>query len=332
MAAVPGVQSVALTNHVPLSGASINTRIEVDGAAPRPDATDEVLFREVDSAYFRTAGIPVVRGRAFSAEEIAHPGSVALVNQALAARYWPGEDALGKRITVYKSAQGRADFGQPVRATVIGVAANVRHYSLDIDFTPEVYLPYTVTAWPHMALLVRTLGNPERLAPAVARAVRRVDPDLALQGVQIGKRVTTLTEMLGQSLAYRRIVTGLLTAFALPAVLLAALGIYGVVAYLVTQRSREIGIRMALGAQRRAVLGLVLGEGMRVAAIGVAIGAAGAAVATRWLRAELYEVSATDPSPLWRSAAVLAAIAAVATLVPAGRATAIDPAGALRAE
>jgi predicted permease len=331
VAAVPGVQSVALTNHVPLSGASIDTPIEVDGAAPRPDATDVVMFREVDSAYFRTAGIPVVRGRAFSAEEIAHPGDVALVNQALAARYWPGGDALGKRITVYKSAQGRADFGQPVRATVIGVAANVRHYSLEIDFTPEVYLPYTVTAWPHMALLVRTLGDhPERLAPAVTRAVHAVDADLALEGVQIGKRVTALSEMLDDSLAYRRLVTGLLTAFALPAVLLAALGIYGVVAYLVTQRSREIGIRMALGAQRRAVLGLVLGEGMRVAAVGVAVGAAGAAFATRWLRAQLYEVSATDPVTFLAAAAVLAAVAAAATLVPAGRATAIDPASALR--
>jgi putative ABC transport system permease protein len=328
---VPGVQSVALTNHVPLSGASIDTRIETDGAVPRPDATDVVMFREVDSAYFRTAGIPIVRGRAFSAEEIAHPGSVALVNQALAARYWPGGDALGKRITVYKSAQGRADFGQPVRATVIGVAANVRHYSLEIDFTPEVYLPYTVTAWPHMALLVRTRGDhPERLAPAVTRAVHAVDADLALEGVQIGKRVTALSEMLDASLAYRRLVTGLLTAFALPAVLLAALGIYGVVAYLVTQRSREIGIRLALGAQRGAVLGLVLGEGMRVAAVGVAVGAAGAAFATRWLRAQLYEVSATDPVTFLAAAAVLAAVAAAATLVPAGRATAIDPASALR--
>jgi putative ABC transport system permease protein len=332
VAGVPGVRSVALTNHVPLSGASINTPIEVDGASPRRDAADEVLFREVDSAYFRTAGIPILKGRDFSVEEIAHPGDAVLVNQALAARYWPGGDPIGKRITVYKSAQGRPEFGQPVRATVVGMAGNVRHFSLDTDFAPEVYLPYTITVWPHMALLVRTAGRPERLAPAVTRAVRGVDPDLALEGARLGNRVYGLSESLRESLAYRRFVTGLLAAFAVPAVLLAALGIYGVVAYLVAQRSREMGIRMALGAQRRAVLGLVLGEGMRLAGLGVLIGAAGAAVATRWLRAQLYETSATDPATFLAAAAVLAAIAALATLVPATRATAIDPARSLQAE
>ncbi len=332
VATVPGVRSVALTNHVPLSGASINTAIEIEGAPPRGDAADEALFREVDSAYFRTAGIPIVRGRDFTAEEIAHPGDAVLVNQALAARYWPGGDPIGKRITVYKSAQGRADFGEAVRATVIGVAGNVRHFSLDTDFSPEVYLPYTVTVWPWMSLLIRTDGDPDRLIPAVAGAVRSVDPDIPLEGARLGNRVYELTALLRESLAYRRFMTGLLAAFAIPAVLLAALGIYGVVAYLVAQRTRELGIRMAVGAQPRAVLGLVLGEGMRLAALGVAIGAVGAAVATRWLRAQLYEVSATDPLTFLAAAVVLAAIAALATLVPARRATAIDPVRALQAD
>jgi predicted permease len=331
VAAVPGVRSVALTNHVPLSGASMNSAIEVDGA-PSGRGTDEVLFREVDSAYFRTAGIPIVRGRGFSPDEISHPGDVALVNQALAARYWPGGDPIGKRITVFKSAQGRPDFGEPVRVTIIGVAANVRHFSLDTDFTPEVYLPYTVTVWRRMSVLARAAGDPERLIAAVSRAVRAVEPDIPLEGARLGFRVYGLTASLRESLAYRRFITGLLAAFALPAVLLAALGIYGVVAYLVTQRTRELGIRMALGAQRRAVLGLVLGEGMRLAAIGVAIGAAGAAVATRWLRAQLYETSATDPITFVAAAIGLAALAALATLVPARRATAIDPARTLQSE
>jgi predicted lysophospholipase L1 biosynthesis ABC-type transport system permease subunit len=209
---------------------------------------------------------------------------------------------------------------------------DVRHFSLDTEFEPEVYLPYTVTVWPRMALLVRTAGDPEGLAPMIARAVRTVDPDLPLEGARLGNRVYLLSESLRQSLAYRRFMTILTGAFAAPAVLLAALGIYGVVAYLVTQRGREIGIRMALGAGPRAVLGLVLVEGMRLAVIGVVLGAIGAAVATRWLRSQLYETSATDVPTFVAAAAVLVAIAAVATLVPARRATTIDPARTLQAE
>ena len=332
VAVLPGVQSVALTNHVPLSGASMNSAVEIDGVPAGGNDSDEVLFREVDSAYFRTAGIPIVRGRDFLPEEVARPGDAVLVNQALVARYWPTDDPIGKRITVYKSAQGRADFGQPVRATVVGVAGNVRHFSLDTDFVPEVYLPYTVTVWPWMSLLVRAADDPDRLIPAVVRAVQGVEPDLPLEGARLGNGVHRLSGLLHESLAYRRLVTGLLAAFAVPAVLLAALGIYGVVAYLVAQRSHEMGIRMALGARPSDVLRLVLVEGMSLAAVGVVIGAVGAAVATRWLAAQLYEVSATDPVTFLAAAALLVAIAALATLVPARRATAIDPARALQAE
>ncbi|MGH7512024.1 MAG: ABC transporter permease [Gemmatimonadales bacterium] len=333
VAAVPGVQAAALSNQVPLSGASINSAIEVEGAPAGPaDESDEVLFREVDSAYFRTLGIPIVRGRDFTPEDMRSPGDAMLVNQALAARYWPGGDPIGKRITVYKSAQGRPEFGQPVRGTIVGVVGNVRHFSLDTDFAPEVYLPYTLTVWPRMSVIARTAGDPESLIPTLARAVRAVDPDIPLEGARLWSRVYDLKASLRESLAYRRFITGLLAAFALPALLLAALGIYGVVAYLVTQRGHELGIRMALGAQRGDVLALVLGEGMRLACIGVALGAAGAIATTRWLRSELYETSATDPVTFVLAAVVLAVIGAAATLVPARRATAIDPARALQAE
>ncbi|HUR93715.1 MAG TPA: ABC transporter permease [Gemmatimonadales bacterium] len=332
VAAVPGVRSVALTNHVPLSGGSTNTALEVDGRPARADETDQALFREVDSAYFRTAGIPILRGRDFTPDEIARPGDAVLVNQALAGRYWPGGDPIGRRITVYKSAQGRPDFGQPIRATIVGVAGNVRHFSLDTDFEPEVYLPYTATVWPRMALLVRTDGDPARVAGPVTRAVRGVEPALPLEGAQLTNRVYGLSDSLRESLAYRRFVTGLLAAFAIPAVLLAALGIYGVVVYLVAQRTREMGIRMALGAQRRDVLRLVLGEGLRLAAAGVGLGAMGAALTTRWLESELYETSATDPATFLAAAAALTAVAALATFVPARRATTIDPSRALQAE
>jgi putative ABC transport system permease protein len=330
VAALPGVRSVALTNHVPLSGASIDTPVEVEGAPA--SESDQALFREVDTAYFRTAGIPILRGRDFAVDDIAHPGDAVLVNQAFASRYWPSGDALGKHITVRKSAQGRPEFGQPVRGTIVGVVGNVRHYSLETDFVPEVYLPYTVTVWSWMSLLVRTAGDPAGMVPVVARAAHTVEPDLPLESASLVNRVYELPAMLRQSLAYRRFITGLLAAFALPALLLASLGIYGVISYLVTQRGREIGIRMALGADRFDVLRLVLGEGMRLAAIGVLLGAAGAAVTTRWLRAQLYEVSATDPVSFVLAALVLIAIGLLATLVPARRATAIDPARALQAE
>ena len=333
VARVPGVASVALTNSVPLSGASMNSAIEVEGEPSRGGESDEVIFREVDSTYFRTAGIPIVRGRGFTTDEFAHPGDAALVNQSLAARYWPGGDPIGKRVTVYKSAQGRPDFGQPVRATVVGVAGNVRHFSLETDFTPEVYLPYTITVWPRMSLLIRAAaGDPARLVPAVTRAVRDVDPDLPLEGAHLSFTVYPLSASLQESLAYRRFVTGLLTAFAAPAVLLAALGIYGVVAYLVAQRTRELGIRIALGAQRRDVLALVGGEGLRLAALGILIGGAGALGTTRWLQSQLYQTSPTDPVALGVAAVLLMLVALIASFLPARRATFIDPVQTMHAE
>jgi ABC-type antimicrobial peptide transport system permease subunit len=182
-----------------------------------------------------------------------------------------------------------------------------------------------------MSLMVRTAGDPAAMVPSVARAARTVEPDLPLEGASYN-RVHALPEMLRQSLAYRRFITGLLGAFAVPALLLAALGIYGVVAYLVAQRGREIGIRIALGAERRDVLALVVGEGMRLAGIGVLLGAAGALATTRWLRSELYDTSAVDPLTFGLAAVVLTAVGLAAMLLPARRAAAIDPARTLQAE
>ena len=159
-----------------------------------------------------------------------------------------------------------------------------------------------------------------------------MDPDLPLEGARLGFPVYPLECLLQESLAYRRFITGLLAAFALPAVLLAALGIYGVVAYLVAQRSRELGIRMALGAQPRAVLGLVLGEGMRVAALGILIGGAGALGTTRWLQSQLYQTSPTDPVALGVAAVLLMLVALIASFLPARRATFIDPVQTMHAE
>jgi predicted permease len=332
VAIVPGVRAVSLTNHVPLSGASMPSHIEVDGVSIKPDQEAELLFREVDETYFRTAGIPLLAGRGFTASDIASPGDAAIVNETLAKRYWPGQNPIGRRLTLFKAAQGRPELGQPVRATVVGVVADVRHYSPESDVVAELYVPYTLTVWGWMSLIARVDPNASGTALAIQRAIQRVDPDIPLLGADFLAGVYKLSDSLRYTMSYRRLLTGLMAAFAVPSMLLAGLGIYGVIAYLVTLRRHEIAIRMALGANRRRVLRLVLGQGIRLALIGVAIGALGAVAATRLIRSQLYEVSPTDPASFLLAALVLALVGLLATFLPALRATRVDPMGALRAE
>ena len=330
--AVPGVRSVALTNHVPLSGASITSRFEVAGSPAGSDTSTGVLFRSVDAEYFGTAGIPIVAGRGFERSDMAGESPSVIVNQALARRYWPGRSPIGESVTVHKSAQGRADFGQPVRATVIGVAGDVRHFSLDSDFEPEVYVPYTVSVWPRIAVLVRADGAPDRLVLALKRAVLGVDPDLPLEGADFRSGIQTLAGMLDDTLAYRRLVTCLLMAFSLPALLLAALGIYGVVAYVVVQRSREIAIRMALGATRQAVVRMVLSQGLKLALAGAALGFLGSLAATRLLQAQLFGVSPTDHLTLVGATCILMLVGLIASYLPARRSANVAPMRVLQSQ
>jgi putative ABC transport system permease protein len=255
-----------------------------------------------------------------------------IVNQTLARRYWPGRSPIGEAVTVHKAAQGRADFGEPVRATVVGVAGDVRHFSLDYDFQPEVYVPYTVTVWPRIAVLVRADGAPDRLALALKRAVLGVDPDLPLEGADFRSGIQTLTGMLDDTLAYRRLVTGLLVAFALPALLLAALGIYGVVAYLVVQRSYEMAIRMALGASRQAVVRMVLRQGLRLALAGAALGLLGSLAATRLLQAQLFGVSSTDHLTFLGATGILVLVGLSASYLPARRSAKVPPMRVLQSQ
>ncbi|HYC32148.1 MAG TPA: FtsX-like permease family protein, partial [Gemmatimonadales bacterium] len=332
VAAVPGVEAVTLTNHVPLSGASINTALEVDGVTADPSRTDEALFREVDAAYFRTVGVPLVGGRDFSDADMASPGDAVIVNQALAARYWPNADPIGRRLTVFKSAQGRPDFGEPIRATVVGVVGNVRHFALDTDPVPEVYLPYTITAWSWMSVVARVRGDPSHLVRRAEQAVLALEPDLPLHGASLANGVYAVSDALSQGLAFRRTLAGLVGAFALPACLLAAVGIFGVIAYLVSQREREIAVRVALGASRGEVLRLVLREGLMLSLAGVGLGILGALAGTRLIQAQLFQVSATDPVSLIGAAAVLVLVGLAATYLPARRAADVDPMRALRSE
>jgi predicted permease len=330
--AVPGVRSVSLTNHVPLSGASMPARFEVSGSPAGRDTSTGVLFRSVDARYFGTAGIPIVAGRGFERSDMVGESPSVIVNQTLARRYWPGRSPIGESVTVHKAAQGRADFGQPVRATVIGVAGDVRHFSLDSDFEPEVYVPYTVAVWPRIAVLVRADGSPDGLVLRLKRAVSSVDPDIPLEGTDFRSGVQTLTDMLDDTLAYRRLVTGLLAAFALPALLLAALGIYGVVAYLVVQRSYEIAIRMALGASREAVVRMVLRQGFGLALAGAALGFLGSLAATRLLQAQLFGVSPTDHLTFVGATCILVLVGLIASYLPARRSARVPPMRVLQSQ
>ena len=181
VAAQPGVTAAALTNHVPLTGAGILSRLETDADPPR-DGPPEVLYREVNEDYFATAGIPILQGRGFSADDMAAPGDALLVNRTLARRWWPDGSAIGRRVTVFKSAQGRPDFGQPVTATVVGIVGDVRHYGVEIEPVPEVYLPYTTTVWPRIAVLVRVRGDLDGMARQLTQVLSGIEPDLPLVG------------------------------------------------------------------------------------------------------------------------------------------------------
>jgi putative ABC transport system permease protein len=331
VAAVPGVESVALTNHVPLTGASIDTRLVVAGRAAGADSAT-ALFRTVSPEYFRTMQIPLLRGRVLTEADMTGSSAAVLVNQALVRRYWPHDDPLGKRLTVFKSVQARPDFGQPVEAEVVGVVGDVRHYGLDAGLTPEVYLPYTVNPPRWISLVIRTRSQPELTIPALRRAVLAVEPDLPVTGDGLWAGFATVDQFLSASLAPRRFNTVLLGGFAAAAVLLAVIGLYGVLAYLVAQRTREMGVRVALGAQPGDVLRLTLGRGIRLTLLGLGLGLLGALLLTRVMASLLYGVTATDPATFAAVAALLAVVALLASYLPARRAARVDPVVALRSE
>jgi predicted permease len=276
--------------------------------------------------YFETLRIPVLQGRGIEAtDRIGTPG-VAVINRTLAKQVWPGGDALGQRILL---GGGATD---SVWRTVVGIVGDVRHRGLDAEPRPEIYLPHaqfpagTGTALRTLRVVLRTDGDPAQLTGALRAALAELDPDIPLADVQ------TMEEALGAWAAERRLTMLLVAGFALLALILGAVGVYGVMAHLVVQRTREIGIRIALGALPREILGLVLSQGAWVAGLGIAAGLAGALAATRLLAGLLFGVGPTDPATLMATATALAIVAALASLLPALRAIRTDPVEALRAE
>ena len=312
VAQIPGVRSVAFVSLLPLQSSNWNGRFSVTGRAGEGSAE----FRYVTPGYFRTMGIPTRRGRGFSERDGADAPKVLLVNEALARQFFPNEDPVGLILTG--------------RGTIVGLVGDVRQSSLDRPAIPEIYYPVAQ----NFAQL-RSLGStmlvsghvpPTSLVSAVRKAIREVNPN------QAAFRVQTMEQVIEESLANQRLYLWLLGLFAALGTLLAAAGIYGVIAYLVTLRTQEFGIRMALGADAGRVIHLVMGRGGVLVALGLAIGFGGAAALTRFLKTVLFEVTATDPATFGAMALLLSAVALAACLIPARRAARVDPAIALRSE
>jgi len=330
--ALPGVTSVALTNFTPLAGGGLPSPVEIPGRAPDPLRDPRVWFMTVSPGYFRTMRIPLRAGREFTEADLA-PGAAVIVNEAFTRAFWSGLDPIGRQVTLHKAVQGRPDFGEPLPGTVVGVVGDVHHFGLDLPAEAQVYVPFTRNVWGHMSLVVRTAVPPGGFLQTLSRAVRQVDPDIpmTLTGSTGSMSAVGTVDITG-GLASRRFDALLLGSFAAAALLLAAIGIYGLLAYAVGQRRRELGIRLALGASRGDVMSQVVGEGIQLAAAGIVVGVLIALAVTRLLTALLYGVGASDPMTFVGVVALLAVVSLVASYLPARRAAKLDPVVALRSE
>ncbi len=313
---LPGVQTVGLTTHLPMRGGG-DTYFTIEGK-PFPDPQQKVTAVNpgVSHDYLRAMGIPLIKGRHFTEPETREPIKTVIINEAFARTYFQNEEPLGRRLII--------DMGSPLACEIIGVARDTRQYGLDGPLVATMYLPSLRVYMGN--LVVRTAGDPLAIAADVRRAVREVDKDQPVTSI------LSMEQILADSVALPRFRTLLLTLFAALALLLAAVGIYGVMSYTVTQRTHEIGIRMALGAQNTDVLRLVVGQGLKLALLGIAIGLGGAFALTRILTGFLYNVTASDPLTFSLVSLLLAGVALLACYIPARRATKTDPLVALRYE
>lgn len=316
--ALPGVRSAAAINTLPLSNLGNNTSIEIIGHPVDPGHRPSVAYRILGGTYFPTLGMKIVDGRDFSSIDTHESAPVAIINQAAARRFFPDVEPVGKQL--------KLNNGDPRPKTVVGVVADVHAESLDSAAKPEVSYPYTQGTDLLLSLAIRTAGEPHAMLPQIRRTLAGVDPDQAFYAER------TMDDLLGASLATRRFNLQLFAGFAGLALLLAAIGLYGVIAFSVSQRTREIGIRAALGAKRGGIAMLVLREGTRLGAAGLALGLVGSLATTRLLKGLLFEVGDTDPATFVGVMVFLAAVVLIACYLPARRASRIDPVEALRNE
>jgi predicted permease len=327
--AIPGVKSAAAINFLPFSGWADYCDFEIAGRTTPPSGDQFTSrYRVIDSQYLSTMGIPVQKGRDFASSDGPDSAGVALINKALVLRYWPDENPIGKQIRVHFPAVKTPWQPQPLDSwlTIVGVVGDLREWDWGIEKIPVLYLPFTQNPSRLMSIVIRANGDPGQLTSAVRHIVDRLDANLPVT------KIHAMDELLAQSVSQRRLSMLVLAVFAAVAMLLAAVGIYGVMAYTVAQRTHEIGIRMALGAERADVLHMIVGDGMRLAGLGLIAGLIASVIAMRFLQSQLYGVRPTDPFTFICVAAVLSVVAAMASYFPARRATEVDPLVALRHE
>jgi putative ABC transport system permease protein len=319
---IPGVQSAGVGETVPMGGEGESTGIRMPD---HPAATQKELpfanYTIISPGYMDSVGTPILRGRDFLESDSADSMPVALVNAAMEKKYWPDQNVLGKQV-------GPASARYPL-LTIVGVVPDIKHISLREETAPEMYVLYTQKPWPSMLNLrvaLRTKTDPASMTASVREAIHSIDPDLPLANVE------TLTTLAADSMSQPRFSMLLLGSFGLLALLLASVGMYGVISYSVTQRTQEIGIRMALGAEGRNVFGMVMGQGARLVGLGIALGLVAALGVTHLLASFLYGVQATDPFTFAVVSLLLVGTALLACYLPARRATRVDPMVALRHE
>ncbi|HEY3026117.1 MAG TPA: ABC transporter permease [Pyrinomonadaceae bacterium] len=318
--ALPGVQSAGAVLSLPLSGDTFNVWRSVirEGRPATPEESDNAAYLVATPDYFRALNIPLITGRAFTEQDTEKTPKVLIINETMARRLWPGESPVGRRITIWRD--------EKFPREIVGVVGETKP-SLDADAGPQMYVPYAQdSSWSGMSLVIRTNGDPSSMTAAMRNEIRALDKGIPVFNVR------TMNDVLATSVAPRRAPVLLLSAFAGVALLLAMIGIYGVTAYYVTQRTQEIGIRMALGAQMSDVLKLVLKSGMAMAVIGIATGLVGAFALTRLMSSLLYGVKPTDVVTFALVSLCLLVTALIACYIPARRATKVDPLVALRYE
>jgi putative ABC transport system permease protein len=318
IASLPGVRSAGVTHVLPFTGDYV-LGVFFEGRPPaKPGEVPSINYYSVSPDYFKAMGIPLRRGRTFTSNDRQGAGRVVIVSEAFVSRFFPNEDAIGKRIHVTQGPQTWRE--------IVGIVGDTKQYGLDQTSPAQVYEPLAQMPFSFMTFVVKTTGNPMTLARAIEQRIQSVDPE------QPVTRSRPLQQIVNGSIADSRTGMLLLSVFAGIALLLAATGLYGVMAYSVTQQTREIGLRMALGAERGRVLKLVVGHGMLLTTIGLLIGLAGSLALTRLLHDFLFETSPTDPVIFTGISLMLACISLLACSIPAWRASNVDPVVALRHE
>ena len=318
VAAMPAVSASAVATTLPMTGSNITMGFAPEGHPQDPSVRTSAAFFGVSPDYFSTLGIRIVRGRGFTERDDERAASVVVINETMAAKYWPGEDPIGKRVQLrYNDSPPRE---------IVGIAGDVKQTNLTDSVTPQMYAPFVQAPWPFLMAVARTTAAPEAAAGSLRQALAHLDPE------QSAGEIRTFDQYLARSIATPRFTAILLGAFAALALLLAGFGLYGVMAYSVAQRSREIGIRIALGAQAADVRSLVVSQAVRLGAAGLTIGVAGALAVTRVLDSLLFGVTASDPLTFAAVSAALVGVLVLAAYLPARRATRVDPIEALRAD